>query len=66
MLKNIKDSIVAFYDSIKYLYTVFLDFMPSPLDDIFKAFCIILLILIIIKIINIVGGLVENLIGVFT
>lgn len=52
---NMGDKIKNFFDIMKDLYNVFLNFLPSPLNHIFNTFLIALVIIIIAKLINIIG-----------
>ena len=65
MLNNIKEAIEFFYSGLMYICNIIMNFIPSPFSEIFGVFVVIILIIVLIKLINIIGGLVENLIGVF-
>lgn len=65
MFSNLKDNIISLYNVIKNLFNIFLNFFPSPIDGIVKTFCTILFILLIIKLVKLIGSLVENIIGAF-
>ncbi len=65
MIKNIEETILSFIKTIKQIFNLFISFIPSPLDGIVKTFCIILIVLCMIKLVKLFGNLVGNILGSF-
>lgn len=66
MLDSALDFISFIYDCIMYVFNVIVEFFPSPFKEILSAFVIIILIIFALKFVKVVGGLIENIVGVFT
>lgn len=63
MIGDIGETILSLINAIKQLFNLFISFFPSPLDGIIKTFCLILLVLCVIKLSKILTGIVGNIIS---
>jgi len=66
MIDKIKDAVEFFYFILMNIYQLMTSFLPSPFSELFIGFTALILLLLLIKLANIIGGLVQNIIGVFT
>ena len=65
MLNGIKTAIEFVYGILIYFWYIAMDFIPSPFKEIAIVFYTVIIIIFLIKIVNFIGNLVQDIVGVF-